>query len=377
MRSYKFRLYPSKAQESQMKHHLWIEKNLWNSLLEKTKERYEKEKKFLTIKEMAELVKGTELYSQSAQSVFRNLDKSLKAKIRAKKKGMKWGFPRFKSFERMKSLTYPQHGFWLNKKLKVSPFGEIPIKKHREIKGVIKTLTLKREPTGKWFASFSVEQEPETPKINTGKRVGMDLGLMKFATLSDGNIIKNPRHLKAYEEKLAIAQRLLSRKIKGSHNRKKAKKRVALLHENVANTRMDFLHKLSHQFVNNYSLIALEKLASQEMSEENYGKQINDAGWNMFASMLSYKAGSAGCQVVFVNPKDTTKECSQCGELVKKDLWERWHDCPTCALSIDRDINASINILNRATAGIAESNASGEVPQGTSSKEEAHAFKRG
>ena len=355
-----------------MKHHLWIEKNLWNNLLEKTKERYAKEQKFLTIKEMAELVKGTELYSQSAQSVFRNLDKSLKAKVRAKKKGMKWGFPRFKSFDRIKSIFYPQSGFSLDKKLKVTPFGEISIKKHREIKGVIRTLTIKRESTGKWFASFCVQQENEIPKINSGKRVGIDLGLKTFATLSDEKVIQNPRHLKQYEEKLAGCQRILSKKKKGSKNRYRAKKRVALLHEKISSTRKDFLHKLSHKFVNDYSVIALEKLASKEMSEEKFGKQINDAGWNTFANMLVYKAESAGCQVVFVNPRDTTKECSACGSVQDMPLSERTYLCPECGMVKDRDLNASLNILNSATVGMTACNASGDVAEATSEKEEAN-----
>ncbi|MBI3412755.1 MAG: IS200/IS605 family element transposase accessory protein TnpB, partial [Candidatus Aenigmarchaeota archaeon] len=263
-------------------------------------------------------------------------------------------------------------GFKLGRKLKVTPFGEISIKKHREIEGKVKTLTLKKESSGKWFATFCVEQERKESRINNGKKVGIDLGLMKFAVLSDGKVIKNPKHLEQHEEKLAQSQRQLSKKKKGSNNRRKAKSKAARLHEKVSNARADFLHKTSTSLVNDYSLIALEKLASQEMSEQNFGKQINDAGWNTFANMISYKAESAGCKIVFVDPKNTTKMCSDCGELVEKELSERVHNCPSCGLSIDRDLNAARNILIRATVGQTGSNACGDVTTVPSLKQEAH-----
>ena len=352
MRTYRFRIYPSKLQDKEMQKHLWISKELWNNLLGATVKLYDAKKKFPTKSEFQMMVKDTELYSQTAQGVAHRLDEALKAKIRAKKQGKEWGFPRFKSIDRMRSLYYPQFGFSLANKLKVSPFGEISIKKHREINGTIKTLTLKRELSGKWFAVFCAEQIPTQPKINNGKQTGMDLGLITLAALSNGEKIKNPRHLKTHEERLAFVQRELSKKKKGSHNRRKAKLKVARLHERVSNTRLDFLHKTANNLVSTYSFVAMEKLASRDMAMQGHGKGINDAGWGMFANMLAYKAENAGCKVVFVAPRNTSKECSGCHQLVEKTLWERQHICPYCGLSIDRDINAAINILNRATVGI-------------------------
>jgi putative transposase len=277
----------------------------------------------------------------------------------------------------MKSLHYPQYrfGFSLDKKLKVTPFGEISIKKHREIKGGVKTLTLKRESSGKWFAIFFVDIPKEIPKENKGEAVGIDLGLINFATLSDGKIIQNPRHLKSYEKKLVFFQKRLSRREKGSMKRKKAKRRVAELHEKISNTRRDFLHKLSIKLVNDYSFIALEKLASQEMAEQDYGKQINDAGWNMFANFLAYKAEGAGSKVVFVDPKDTSKTCNRCGNI--RDnliLWGRTYTCSNCGLSMDRDLNSAYNILIKATEGHSGSNASGNATVVASVKEEAPTY---
>ena len=376
MKAYRFRLYPSKTQEEMLKHHLWIKKELWNIILERIKERYEKTRTFLTINEMANLVKGTELYSQAAQSVFRDLDKSLKAKVSAKKKGQKWGFPRFKSFERVKSIHYPQFGFSLDKKLKVSPFGEIPIIRHRVMKGKVKTLTLKREASGKWYAIFIVDEEPQTPKINTGPAVGLDLGLNRLVTLSDGKLIKNPHNFRKFEEKLAQTQRNLSKKRKGSHNRCKAKRRVALVHEKLSNVRKDYLHKSANWLLSTYSKIVMEDLRINEMAEEGHGKGIHDASWGIFTNMLCYKAASAGSEIVFVNPKDTSKECSGCHSIVSKNLWERTHHCSSCGLVLDRDVNAAINILARATAGMAGSNACEDETIIPSMKQETPAFRR-
>jgi putative transposase len=277
----------------------------------------------------------------------------------------------------MKSLNYPQSGFSLNQKLKVTHFGEFNIVEHRQITGIAKTLTLKRESSGKWFAIFCAETEKQAPEKNTGPKVGLDLGLTNFAALSDGTIIKNPHHLKKWEKKLAAAQRQLSTKKKGSKNRLRAKLKVARRYEKVANCRLDFLHKTANHLLFLYSFIALEKLNIHDMAQQKYGKWINDAAWGTFTSILGYKAEEAGCQLAFVDAENTTKECSACGKMVEKPIWQRQHICPDCGLVADRDINASINILNKATAGIAESNACGDSKKALSLKQEAHAFRRG
>ena len=360
LRAFRFRLYPSKQQENTLFKHLEVSRQMWNNLLEKSKRKYDEEAKFHSKSELQKMVKGSLLFSQTAQAVCHRLHAAVKAKVLAKQHGRKCGFPRFKASGRAKSLYYPQFGFHLEKKLKISPFGEIAIKKHREISGKIKTLTVKRESSGKWFAIFCADVNNISSRIKNGSKVGLDLGLKKFATLSDGRVIKNPRHLKKREKKLAWLQRRLSRKKKGGRNRQKAKLSVARAYENVANARHDFLHKTANGLLSTYSFIALEELRAQEMAQLNFGKWINDAAWRKFSHILAYKAESAGCRVVFVNPKGTTQECSACGKIVPKTLRDRWHSCPTCGLNNDRDLNASINILKRATAGIAGSNACGD-----------------
>jgi putative transposase len=376
MRAYKFRIYPSKKQEELLNKHFWLAKNLWNELLEHCKQTYENFSYFPTKDTLQLMVKNYGLYAQTQQEIAHRVHNSAMRVFKLKKKRIKCGFPRFKSIERMKSLHYPQYetGFWLDKKLKVTPFGEIAIKKHREITGKIKTLTLKRESSGKWFAIFCIEEEKMQPKENKGEVVGIDLGLKTFAALSNGLNIENPRHFKKYENRLAFIQRELSKKKKGGSSRKRAKLKVVKLYEKISDCRRDFLHKLSTELVNDYSVIALEKLNPQQMAEQRYGKQINDAGWSMFANMLAYKAEGAGCRVVFVDPRNTTKECGNCGSITEKTLRDRTHNCPFCGLSMDRDLNAARNILKRATEGHSGSNASGNATIVASMKEEAHTY---
>ena len=373
MRAYRFRLYPNRLQEEALRHHLWLSKELWNRMLNYSKSKYKSERKFASKKELREMVKRQGLFSQVAQELVDRLVDATWRFVKLKKDGKDCGFPRFKSFDRLKSLCYPQMGFKLeNNRLKVTPFGEIKLKLHRQVKGKIKTLTLKRECSGKWFAVFTAEEETALSCCNYGAEVGVDLGLSKLAVVSDGSIIANPRHIKKHERKIALLGRRLSRKKKGSHNRFKAKVKLARAYERLGNSRKDFLHKTSRSLVSQYSLISLENLNIKGMVQEKFGKQINDAGWGTLASMLCYKAENAGCKIIFVNPKGTTQECSRCGTVVPKTLADRVHKCPSCGLVLDRDLNAAYNILKRCTVGHTEINACGAIPSGVALKQEAH-----
>lgn len=350
MRAYKFRLYPTKAQEKNLDMHRYISKTLWNCLLEFAIKKYEGTGKFPTRSQLQLEVKNVGMYSQSSQEISHRLNDALFKCFKLRKQGKKAGFPRFRNIDRAKSIHYPQSGFSITgKKLKVTPFGEINIKMHRPIEGTIKTLSLKRESSGKWFAVFTVEQK-NRPFVSNGKeQIGIDLGLKTFATLSNGTKIDNPRHLARWEKMLAKRQRNISRKKKGSRSRFLAKRKASKVYEKIQNSRDDFLHKTSIQLVKSYSLIGMERLQSQKMAEQAYGKQINDAGWNRFANMLTYKAENAGCRVVFVDAKDTTKTCHVCGNKKDMPLYERTYVCDNCDSVTDRDINAAVNILHKAT----------------------------
>lgn len=377
MKTYKFRIYPSKTQEREMSHHLWISKGLWNTLLEYTKKYYSETKKFPSKTKLEELTKKSGLYAQTAQKVACRLHSALKRISQMRKLGKKAGFPRFKNIDRMKSLNYPQGGFWLYEKLKVTPFGLISIRKHREIEGKIKTLTLKRESSGKWFAIFVAEQEAMPFVSNNGGKIGIDLGLKQFAVLSNGERIQNPRFYQKEELKLGRLQRELSKRKKGGKNRAESKRKTALLHEKIANSRNDFLHKESTKLVNRFSLIALEDLETQKMAEKQFGKFILDASWSEFARMVGYKAASAGCRTVFVNPRGTSKTCGDCKEQMEMPLPIRTFKCPHCGMVEDRDVNAARNILEKATVGMTGSNACGDEPIGSSRKQETHDFRNG
>jgi putative transposase len=286
---------------------------------------------------------------------------------------MKAGFPRFKPIERVRSFTYPQSGFELCNQLCLSMVGKVQIRRHRKIREKIKTLTIKRTLSGKWYAIFTSEIEFSALSRHSGRKAGLDLGVEHFAYLSDGIVIQNPRHMKQAEEKLKWVHRQLSSKNKGSRNRRKARVKIAIAHENLMNKRRDFLHKTSKKLVESYSLIAMEDLDTQGLARGFLAKHILDCGWAEFTRMLHYKAEEAGSEVCFVNPANTSQKCSSCGLVRKKKLAEREHKC-SCGAVMHRDLNAAINILKRATSGTGGSNASGDAQVLASMKEEVHDF---
>jgi len=370
LRVFKFRLYPGKRQLSELNGQRFLAKQLWNELLEANKKHYQAFGFFLSRNAMQLMCKNYGLYSQAQQSVVFNLERAVKRFLKFKKQGKRVGFPRFKSVDRLKSLHYPQSGFRLEgKKLRVNPFGLISVKRHRVIEGKVKTLTLKREPSGKWFACFVVDVPEKPVPVHGGPMVGVDLGLEKFATLSNGLVVGNPRHLRKREEKLVLEQRRLSRKKRGSSNRGRQRLRVAQVHERVVNARKDFLHKASRWLVNSFSFIALEDLRVANMLQNpRLSKSISDVSWSSFVNMLGYKAESAGSRVVFVDARNSTQQCSSCGLMVPKALSERVHEC-SCGLVLDRDLNAAKNILIRATPGMGGSQALRDDSSGVAGEE--------
>jgi len=305
-----------------------------------------------------------DIHSQVLQDVLRKVDKSFKAFFARCKRGDTPGFPRYKGKGHFDSFTYPQVGFSLthDNRVCLSKIGSVKLKLHRQIRGTIKTCTIKREGDS-WFVVFACEVDHE-PLEESYEAVGIDLGLLHFATLSDGSTIENPRYYRKAEKRLERLQQALSRKKRGSTRRHKVVKQVAKAHRKVANQRKDFLHKASRQLVNTYGLIVFEELQPKNMSkrpqpkpDENgkylpngaaakggLNKSIVDAGWAMFQQFCIYKAANAGRTVLFVNPSYTSQRCSGCGTICKKDLSERWHSCG-CGTELDRDVNAALNIL--------------------------------
>ena len=356
-KNYRFRLYPSKAQELEMLETLEECRKLYNNFLgawkhandngEKVPKKYDLQAQIPGMVKEYDPLKN--VHSKTRQYVLWQLYSNLTGLRSLKAKGRKAGKIRFKKYGRYKSFVYNQTGFkLLDNKLHLSIIGDILIKQHREITGKIKQVVIKKMPSGKWFAIFSVESE-QYILPPTGKAIGLDLNIQNYVTDNNGTKVDHPHTTDKFAKRLAIEQRKLAKKKKGSRNRLKQRLRVARVYEKVVDSRTDFLHKLSLDYIQNYDLIAVEDLSVKEMMESpQNSKNKADSAWSTFLQMLSYKAEEAGRTVVRVDPKNTTQMCSKCGTRVYKQIWIRTHKCPECGLILDRDHNAAINILNKA-----------------------------
>ena len=297
--------------------------------------------------------------ASSVQHTLRRLDKAFAAFFRRVKAGERPGYPRFKGKDRFDSVEYTYSdgvklyydAYYDRFLLHVQNVGEIKVKLHRFLPdyATIKHVVLKRQASG-WYVYLMIEvPDPALVEPNGLPEIGGDMGLLRLLTLSDGTFIDNPRWLRENLEELRRAQRRLARAKKGGQNRKDKRLILAKRHEHIANIRRDFWHKVTYWLVHHYGLVALERLELAFMTHNRYlSLSAHDAGLGMFQELLCYKAVDAGCAVVFVNPQNTSQQCSGCGEIVQKDLSVRWHSCPTCHLERDRDVNAALNILRLA-----------------------------
>ena len=290
------------------------------------------------------------VHSQVIQEVVQRVDRSYQNFFRRCKEGKeKPGFPRFKGCGHYDSFTFPQSGFSLGEaSVTLSKIGSVKAIVHRTVEGKIKTCTIRRQ-NGKWFACFAIEVESKALEPN-GEAVGIDVGLSSFATLSNGEQVENPRFYHRDEKALAKAQRRMAKFEKGTKERRRARKVVARIHERIRNRRHNFVHQEARKIVNRFEKIAVEKLNVKGMAKNHcLAKSIADVAWTMFRTVLSQKAESAARKFAEVNPAFTSQDCHACGYRAKKKLSERWHHCPMCAASLDRDLNAALNILSLGT----------------------------
>jgi len=353
-RSFRFRIYPTRRQRLALEAQLGFACDLYNAALEQRRYAWRAGQRVGYVSQCRELTvlraagDGPPQMSCSAmRSPLRRLDRAYQAFFRRVKAGDTPGYPRFRSRRRYDSLTWDSAWSIQQRRLALQGIGHLKVKWHRELPASAKVSTVTvRRVVGRWYASFALAlQVFPVPDRKSMPAVGVDLGVQNFAALSTGELIPGPRAYRAALRKLRVAQRRVSRRVKGSRRRRKAGLLLARLHERIRNLRRNHAHQLSRRLISDFSLIAVEDLHFRALSRGFLAKDINDQGWAEFSKLLGYKAEDAGIQVVRVPPGGTSQACSGCGTLVPKLLSERIHQCPSCGLVVDRDINAARNIL--------------------------------
>lgn len=375
-RTYKFRLYPTKAQTELLAKHFGCARFVYNYFLNQRKEQYKltgksdnfyDECKSLTeLKKQEETAWLKEVNSQTLQFAIRCLENAYTNFFKKRAK-----FPKFKSKRSKNSFTIPQSAYISVGRLFIHKFkGGIKCRVHREVKGKIGKMTISKTTSGKYFAFVCTEEEYVPTIEKSGKPIGVDLGLKDLLVTSEGERFTNNHYTKKYERRLATAQRHLSRKKKGSRGYESQRLKVARLHEKISNCRMDYLQKCSISLVGRYDIICVEDLNVKGMVKNHrLAKFISDASWGTFINILTYKAEWNDKKVVKIDRfYPSSQTCSVCGNRhgQTKDLSVREWECPACHTHHNRDVNAAINILRvglkqYASAGTADYTGGEEV----------------
>lgn len=370
-RSFRYRLYPTKAMQASLLLLLDAGRLLYNCAILQRRWAYRDRGATLGYLDQAKELKDArtdhpllgKLGYSACQEILRRVQKGYESFFRRLRTGETPGYPRFQGRDRFDSLVFPTCGDGCSfdgRRLYVLNVGRIKVRLHRKIEGTIKTVTVKRS-AGKWNVIFSCEGVPGALYHPCPDReVALDMGLENFASSgavdASEEIVPenvsfrdepNPRWYRKTEERLIRAQRALSRKLQGSNRRSKAKHRLSRLACHAAAQRNDFQKKLAQKTVSRYAAITVEDLDIGRMVEKNSGgmrKSILDAGWGRFLAHLACKAEEAGRRFVKVPPQGTSQECSRCHHKVQKALSERMHRC-SCGLALARDHNSTVNLL--------------------------------
>lgn len=345
---------PNRAQETALLIALAASRKLYNAALAEWKDHFDATGKYLNMYEQDKRYNKTtypEVPAVVTDQVMKRLHRALTAFFKGRKEGRAVGFPRFKPAQRWNSIEFRNGPNTLKGRYFSAPKqcgGKIRVNVHRPLEGQVRFARIVKRPSG-WYLQCICAVEPK-PLPHDGKAVGLDMGITYLVADSDGNTIENPPAYKRSLERLAKAQQRLSRRVKGSHRRRKAGRNVARIHEKIANQRKDALHKVSRTYVNQYQTIVIEDLQPANMVKNRaLAQAISDSSWGMLRAYLSYKAEEAGRTVEAVPPHFTSQRCRRCGQYVQKSLSVRTHICPSCGFVADRDVNAAINIVQART----------------------------